>query len=64
MLFAANKDGTGDRLMSRYMLQLVDLRYRDLPSCTIGDLESLLTSGPDLWLLLAYHYHFFLNIAF
>lgn len=64
MLFAANKDGTGDRLMSRYMLQFVALRYIDLPACTLGDLGYLLTSGPDLWLLLAYHYHFFLNFAF
>lgn len=48
MLFAANKDGTGDRLMSRYMLQFVALRYRDLPACTIGDLGFLLTSDADL----------------
>lgn len=48
MLFAANKDGTGDRLMSRYMLQFVALRYRDLPACTLGDLESLLSLGTDL----------------
>ena len=64
MLFAANKDGTGDRLMSRYMLQFVALRYRDLPACTIGDLESLLSLGTDLVLILPYHYHFFLNFAF
>ena len=64
MLFAANKDGTGDRLMSRYMLQFVALRYRDLPACTLGDLGFLLTSDADLILILPYHYHFFLNFAF
>ena len=64
MLFAANKDGTGDRLMSRYMLQLVDLRYRYLPACTLGDLGFLLTSDADLILILPIHYHFFLNFAF
>ena len=50
--------------MSRYMLQFVALRYRDLPACTIGDLESLLSLGTDLVLILPYHYHFFLNFAF
>ena len=64
MLFAANKDGTGDRLMSRYMLQFVALRYRDLPACTLDDLGSLLSLGTDLVQFLPYHYHFFLNFAF
>ena len=50
--------------MSRYMLQLVDLRYRYLPACTLGDLGFLLTSDADLILILPYHYHFFLNFAF